>query len=77
VEDAKRLVVFVLEASGRLDPDVVPFLEYLRRILCRFPILRFRGALTSVISAKHNAQMALRWLRYLRRPIKDVRAFAE
>ena len=76
VEDAKRFVAFVLEASGRLDPDVVPFLEYLRRILCRFPILRFR-ALTSVISAKHNAQMALRWLRYLRRPIKDVRAFAE
>ena len=31
-------------------------------------LLRFR-ALTSVISAKHNAQMALRWVRYLRRPI--------
>ena len=67
VEDAKRFVAFVLEASGRLGPDAVAFLEYLRT-LCRFPILRFR-ALTSVISAKHNAQMALRWVRYLRRPI--------
>ena len=67
VEDAKRFVAFVLEASGRLGPDAGAFLDYLRT-LCRFPILRFR-ALTSVISAKHNAQMALRWVRYLRRPI--------
>ena len=67
VEDAKRFVAFVLEASGRLGPDAVAFLEYLRT-LCRFPILRFR-ALTSIISAKHNTQMALRWVRYLRRPI--------
>ena len=67
VEDAKRFVAFVLEASGRLGPDAAAFLEYLRT-LCRFPILRFRS-LVSVISAKHNAQMALRWVRYLRRPI--------
>jgi hypothetical protein len=58
VEDAKRFVAFVLETSGRLGPDAGAFLDYLRT-LCRFPILlRFR-ALTSVISAKHNAQMAL------------------
>ena len=62
VEDAKRFVAIELEASGRLGADAVAFLEYLRR----FPVLRFR-ALTSVISAKHNAQMALRWLQYLRR----------
>ena len=68
VEDAKRFVAFVLEASGRLGPDAGAFLDYLLRTLCRFPILRFR-ALTSVISAKHNAQMVLRWVRYLRRPI--------
>jgi hypothetical protein len=67
VEDAKRFVDFGLEASSRLGPDAVAFLEYLRTLCC-FPILRFR-ALTSVISAKHNAQMALRWVRYLRRPI--------
>ena len=67
VEDAKRFVAFVLEASGRLGPDAVAFLEYLRA-LCRFPILRFR-VLTTTISAKHNTQMALRWVRYLRRPI--------
>ena len=67
MEDAKRFVAFVLEASGRLGPDAGAFLDYLRT-LCRFPILRFR-ALTSVISAKHNAQMALRWVRYLRRPL--------
>ena len=64
VEDAKRFVAFVLEASGRLGPDAAAFL----RSLCHFPILRFRS-LVSVISAKHNAQMALRWVRYLRRPI--------
>ncbi len=56
VEDAKRFVTSVLEASGRLGPDAVIFLEYLRT-LYRFPILRLH-ALTSVISAKHNAQMA-------------------
>ncbi len=73
IEDIPRLyrahmtLAFVLEASGRLGPDAGAFLDYLRT-LCRFPILRFR-ALTSVISAKHNAQMALRWVRYLRRPI--------
>ena len=49
MEDAKRFVAFVLEASGWLGPDAVAFLEYLRT-LCRFPILRFR-ALMSVISA--------------------------
>ena len=67
VKDAKRFVAFVLEASGRLGPDAGAFLDYLRT-LCRFPILRFR-ALKSVISVKHNAQMALRWVRYFRRPI--------
>jgi hypothetical protein len=51
--------------SPDAGPDAGAFLEYLRT-LCRFPILRFR-ALTSVISANHNAQMALRWVRYLRR----------
>ena len=35
VEDAKRFVAFALEASGRLGPDAVAFLEYLRT-LCRF-----------------------------------------
>ena len=44
--------------AGSLGPDAGTFLDY----------LRFR-ALTSVISAKHNAQMALRWVRYIRRPI--------
>ena len=67
VEDAKRFVAFVLEASGRIGPDAAAFLEYLQS-LCGFPILRFR-ALTSVISAKHNALMAIRWVRYLRHPI--------
>ena len=33
-----------------------------------FPILCFR-ALVSVIPVKHNARMALRWVRYLRHPI--------
>jgi hypothetical protein len=57
MEDAKRFVPFVLEAYGRLGPDAVTSLEYLRT-LCRFPDLLC--ALTSVISAKHNnAQMAL------------------
>jgi hypothetical protein len=67
VEDAKRFVAFVLEASGRIGPDAAAFLECLQS-LCGFPILRFR-ALTSVISAKHNAQMAIRWMRYLRHPM--------
>ena len=62
VEDAKRFVAFVPDAYGRLGSDAAAFLEYLQT-LCRFPILRFR-ALTSVISSKHNAQMALRWVRY-------------
>ena len=67
VEDPRRFVPFVLEASGRLGSDAKAFLEYLRTICC-FPILRFR-ALVSVISAKYNAQMALRWVRYLRHPV--------
>ena len=67
VDDPKRFVPFVLEASGRLGPEASAFLEYLKT-LCPFPILRFR-ALVSVISVKHNAQMALRWVRYLRYPI--------
>ena len=60
VDDPKRFVPFVLEASA--------FLEYLRT-LCPFPILRFCALVSSVISVKHNAQMALRWARYLRYPI--------
>ena len=40
VEDAKRFVAFVLEASERLGPDAATFFEYLQT-LCRFPILRF------------------------------------
>ena len=67
MEDATRFVAFVLEASGRLGPDAVAFLEYLR-ILSRFPILHFR-TLTSVISAEHDAQMVLRWVRYLRHTV--------
>ena len=67
VDDPKRFVPFVLEASGRLGPDAAAFLEYLKSLF-PFPILRFR-ALVSVISVKHNAQMALRWVRYLRYPI--------
>jgi hypothetical protein len=67
VDDPKRFVPFVLEASGRLGTAAGAFLEYLRT-LCRFPILRFR-ALVSVISMQHTARMALRWVRYLRHPI--------
>jgi hypothetical protein len=67
VDDPRRFVPFVLEASGRLGTAAGAFLEHLRT-LCRFPILRFR-ALVSVISVKHNARMALRWVRYLRHPI--------
>ena len=67
VDDPKRFVPFVLEASGHLGPDAAAFLDHLKT-LCPFPILRFR-ALVSVLSAKHNAQMALRWVRYLRHPI--------
>ena len=63
VEDAKRFVAFVLQASGRLGPDAVAFLEYLRVALVSFPYLTF------VISTKHNTQIALRWVRYLRHPI--------
>jgi hypothetical protein len=67
VDDPKRFVPFVLEASGRLGPEAGAFLEYLQSI-CSFPILRFR-ALVCVLSAKHNARMALRWVRFLRHPI--------
>ena len=67
VEDAKRFMAFVLEASGRLGPDAVAFLEYLRT-LCRLAILRFR-ALRSVISTSIMRKWILRWLRYLRPPI--------
>ena len=48
MEDAKRFVAFVLEASGWLGPDAAAFLKYLRT-LNRFPILRF-CTLTNVIS---------------------------
>ena len=47
--------------AGGLPPEPGAFLEYLRTC-CPFPILRFR-ALVSIISAKHNARMALRWVR--------------
>ena len=67
MEDPKRFVPFVLEASGRLGPEAGAFLEYLQSI-CSFPILRFR-ALVCVLSAEHNARMALRWVRFLRHPI--------
>ena len=70
MDDPKRFVPFVpfvLEASGRLGPEAGAFLEYLQSI-CSFPILRLR-ALVCVLSAKHNARMALRWVRYLRHPI--------
>jgi hypothetical protein len=66
VNDPHRFVPFVLEASGRLGPDAKAFLEHLKT-LCPFPIMRF-CALVSVISVKHNAQMALRWVRFLRHP---------
>ena len=64
----RRFVPFVLEASGRLGPEAGTFLEYMQSIFCSFPILRFR-ALVGVLFAKHNAQMALRWVRILRYPI--------
>ena len=68
VDDPKRrFVPFVLEASGRLGPEAGAFLECLQSIFS-FPILRFR-ALVGVLFAKHNAQMALRWVRFLRHPI--------
>ena len=66
VNDPHRFVPFVLEASGRLGPEAKAFLEHLKT-LCPFPIMRF-CALVSVISVKHNAQMALRWVRFLRHP---------
>ena len=64
MNDPKRFVPFVLEASGgQLGPEASAFLEYLKT-LCPFPIfLRF----LSIISVEHNAQMALRWVRYLLR----------
>ena len=67
VDDPKRFVPFVLETSGRLGPEAGAFLEYLQSI-CPYPILRFR-ALVCVLSAKHNARMTLRWVRFLRHPI--------
>ena len=66
VDDPKRFVPFVLKASGRLGPEAEAYLENLQSI-CSFPILRFR-ALVGVLSAKHNAWMALRWVRFLRHP---------
>ena len=70
MDDPKRFVPFVLEASGRLGPEAGTFLEYMQSIFCSFPIiLRFLRALVGVLSAKHNARMALRWVRFLRHPI--------
>jgi hypothetical protein len=37
VDDPKRFVPFVLEASGRLGPEAGAFLEYLQSI-CSIPI---------------------------------------
>ena len=69
VGDPRCFVPFVLEASGRLGTAAAgAFLEHQQRTLCRFLILRFR-ALVSVITVKHNARMAFRWVRYLRHPI--------
>ena len=60
------------KTSGRLGPDATDFLESYR-ILCRFTVLHFH-ALTNIISAKRSsAQIILRWLRYLRRPIKGIK----
>ena len=67
VDDPKRFMPFVLKASGRLGPEAGAFLEYLQSI-SSFPILRFR-ALMCVLSAKHYAWMALRWVRFLRHSI--------
>ena len=66
VNDPHLFVPFVLEASGRLGPEAKAFLEHLKT-LCPFPIMRF-CALVSVLSVKHNAKMALRWVRFLRHP---------
>jgi hypothetical protein len=48
VDNPRRFVPFMLEASGRLGTAAGAFLEYLRT-LCHFPILRFRrGSLSGV-----------------------------
>ena len=44
MNDPKRFVAFVLEASGRLGPEASAFLEYLKKTPCPFPILRFRAS---------------------------------
>ena len=71
-DDPRSFVPFVLEASGRLGATTGAFLQYLRT-LCHFPISQFR-VLVSVISVKHNARMALRWVPYLRHPIMGAGA---
>ena len=63
---SERFVAFfVLEASrsDRHGSDAKVFLDYLWTVFYHFPILRFRALTTSVNSAKHNSQMALRWVR--------------
>ena len=47
----------LLDGSGRTEASA--FLEY----------LRFRALVSVISSVKHNAQMALRWVRYLQYPI--------
>ena len=68
VDNLRCFVPFVLKASGRLGTAAVAFLERLRT-LCHFPILRFRTLVSVIFSVKYNARIALRWVRYLRRPI--------
>lgn len=49
IDDPRRFVPFVLEASGRLGAEVGAFLEY-KRTLFLFPILRFRALVSVILS---------------------------
>ena len=64
VDDPDAFVAFILEASGKLGPSAAAFLTSIKQA-CPFPILRFRS-IVSALSTRHNAKMALRWVRYLR-----------
>jgi hypothetical protein len=64
VDDPEAFVAFILEASGKLGPSAAAFLNSIKQA-CPFPILRFRS-IVSALSTRHNAKMALRWVRYLR-----------
>ena len=63
MDDPKRFVPFVLEASGRFGTEAFLWSTY----YSLSPILRFR-VLVCVLSAKHNARMMalLPWVRFLR-----------